>query len=303
MDTLQNMRTFVCVAEAGSFSHAAKQLNVAVATVSRSVAALETHLRARLLNRSTRHVALTEVGQRYLARCEQIIAHVDEAEVEAGDTQLRPSGRLRVHSMMGVGRHYVVPAIADYRQQYPDVSFELTMANRMPDLIEEGIDVAIVLAPQLPDSGYVSQRIGQSYSVLCASPDYIARHGAPATPQALQRHECLRLVNPSSASNQWEFHGDEDVQRITLGPSAFQVNMGDAMIEAIESGMGIGSLPVFSAQKGIDNGSLVRVLPQYRLQCLNVYAVYTNRRYLDAKIKVLISHLRAVLPGGQASLQ
>ncbi|EIK95432.1 putative transcriptional regulator [Pseudomonas sp. M47T1] len=300
MDTLQNMRTFVCVAESGSFSHAAKQLNVAVATVSRSVAALEAHLRARLLNRSTRHVALTEVGQRYLVRCEQIIAHVDE--VEAGNTQLRPSGRLRVHSMMGVGRHYVVPAIADYRQQYPDVSFELTMANRMPDLIEEGIDVAIVLAPQLPDSGYVSQRIGQSYSVLCASPDYIARHGAPATPQALREHECLRLVSPSSSVDQWEFYGHDEVQRVSLRPSAFQVNMGDAMIEAIESGMGVGSLPVFSAQRGIDSGSLVRLLPQYHLQCLNVYAVYTNRRYLDAKIKVLISHLRTVLPGGEASI-
>lgn len=303
MDTLQNMRTFVCVAEAGSFSHAAKQLNVAVATVSRSIAALEAHLRARLLNRSTRHVALTEVGQRYLARCEQIIAHVDEAENEAGNTQLRPSGRLRVHSMMGVGRHYVVPAIADYRQQHPDVSFELTMANRMPDLIEEGIDVAIVLAAQLPDSGYVSQRIGQSYSVLCASPDYIARQGVPSTPQGLRDHECLRLINPSNVTDHWEFHGDDDVQRINLGPSAFQVNMGDAMIDAIESGMGVGALPVFSAQKGIDSGSLVRLLPQYRLQCLNVYAVYTNRRYLDAKIKVLISQLRSVLPGGQALTQ
>ena len=196
MDTLQTMRAFVCVAETGSFTAAAQQLGTTTAYVSRAVANLETHLRARLLNRTTRRIALTEAGQRYLLRCEQILAYVEEAEAEAGDAHARPAGRLRVHSMTGIGQHYVIRAIAGYRQQHPEVSFELTMANRVPDLLDEGFDVAIVVATELPDSGLVSQRIGETYSILCASPSYIEARGAPRTPSDLVNHDCLRLVSP-----------------------------------------------------------------------------------------------------------
>ncbi|BBT16390.1 LysR family transcriptional regulator [Metapseudomonas otitidis] len=296
MDTLQTMRAFSCVADTGSFTAAAQQLGTTTANISRAVAHLEGHLKARLLNRTTRRIALTEAGQRYLLRCQQILAYVEEAEAEAGDAHARPAGRLRVHSMTGIGQHYVIRAMAGYRQQYPDVSFDLTLANRVPDLLDEGLDVAIVVATELPDSGLVSQRIGATYSILCASPGYIAERGAPRTPADLAQHECLLLISPVMPFDRWHFVGPDGEQMITLGNPSFQVNVGDAMTEAIRSGMGIGVLPLYSAMDGLRDGSLVPVLPHYRLQCLNIYALYPSRQYLDAKIKTWVTYLRETLP-------
>ena len=165
MDTLQNMRAFSCVAEAGSFTAAAVQLDTTTANVSRAVSNLEAHLQTRLLNRTTRRIALTEAGKRYLLRCEQILAYVEEAEAEASDAHARPAGQLKVHTMTGIGQHFVIDAIARYRKTHPDVTFDLTMANRVPDLLDEGYDVSIVLARELPDSGFVSQRLGMTYSI------------------------------------------------------------------------------------------------------------------------------------------
>jgi DNA-binding transcriptional LysR family regulator len=242
-------------------------------------------------------MALTEAGKRYLNSCEQILAYVEEAEAEAGDAHARPAGRLRVHSMTGIGMHYVIRAIAGYRKQFPEVSFEMTLANRVPDLLDEGFDVAIVVAPELPDSGLVSQRIGETYSILCASPAYIEARGLPRTPAELIEHDCLRLLSPVMSLDKWLFDGPNGQEMVTLGPSPFQVNVGDAMTEAIRSGMGIGALPAYSAIEALRDGSLVRVLPHYRLQWLNVYALYPSRQYLDAKIKTWVAYLRETLPG------
>ncbi|HBP4866880.1 TPA: LysR family transcriptional regulator [Pseudomonas aeruginosa] len=297
MDTLQNMRAFVCVAETGSFTAASQQLNTTTAYVSRAVANLETHLRTRLLNRTTRRIALTEAGQRYLLRCEQILAYVEEAEAEASDAHARPAGKLKLHSMTGIGQHYVIRAIAGYRQQYRDVTFDLTMANRVPDLLDEGFDVAIVVASELPDSGFISQRIGETYSILCASPEYLRLNGTPSEPSELASHDCLRLVSPVVPLDRWLFDGPNGQEMVSIGASPFQVNVGDAMTEAICSGLGIGILPVYSAIEDLGKGTLVRVLPQHRLQQLNVYALYPSRQYLDAKIKTWVEYLKESLPG------
>lgn len=146
MDTLQNMRVFVRVVEAGSFTAAAQHLNTTTAYASRAVSDLEAHLRTRLLNRTTRRIALTEAGERYLQRCEQILAYVDQAEAEASDAHARPAGRLKVHSMTSFGQHYVVPMISRYQERHPSVQVDLTLAQRMPDLLDEGYDVSLVLA-------------------------------------------------------------------------------------------------------------------------------------------------------------
>ncbi|TWI56760.1 LysR family transcriptional regulator [Pseudomonas duriflava] len=297
MDTLHNMRVFACVAESGSFTGAAHVLGTTTAHVSRAVASLEAHLRTRLLHRTTRRIALTEAGQRYLLRCEQILAYVEEAEAEASDAHARPAGKLRIHSMTGIGQHYMIKAIAGYRQQYREVNFDLTMANRMPDLLDEGYDVAIVVATELPDSGFVSQNIGQTYSILCASPAYVEAQGTPRTPSELAQHDCMRLVSPVVPLEKWVFDGPNGQEMVTIGTTSFQVNVGDAMTEAIRAGLGIGILPVYSAIEGLRDGSLVRVLPQYQLQQLNVYALYPSRQYLDAKIKTFVAYLRASLPG------
>lgn len=195
MDILFNMRAFVSVAETGSFTAAAQRLDLTTAYVSRAVAKLEAHLQTRLLHRTTRRIALTEAGQRYLMRAQQILAYIEEAEAEAGDAHARPSGTLKVHAMTGIGQHYLIKAISQYCETYPEVGFDLTLANRITDILDEGYDISVVIAPELPDSGFVSKCIGQTYSILCASPGYIAAHGFPKLPAELSAHRCLRLVN------------------------------------------------------------------------------------------------------------
>jgi len=297
LDTLNAMRAFACVAESGSFTAAARQLQTTTAQVSRAVAKLETHLQARLLNRTTRRIALTEAGERYLARCARILADIAQAESEAGDAHAQPAGRLRIHSIPGIGQHYVIPAIAGYQRLYPEVRFELTLANHVPDLLDEGYDVAIVIAAELPDSGLVAQQIGEIYSILCASPAYIARRGMPQSLAELAGHDCLRLLGPPRPLEKWTLDGPRGRETATLGPPPFQVNVGDALVKAVGAGMGIGTLPVYSAHASLQDGTLLRVLPEYRLQGLNVYALYPSRQYLDAKIRTWIAYLRQALPG------
>ncbi|MGK8705918.1 LysR family transcriptional regulator [Metapseudomonas otitidis] len=297
MDILFNMRAFVCVAETGSFTAAAQRLDLTTSYVSRAVATLETHLRTRLLHRTTRRIALTEAGQRYLMRCEQILGYIEEAEAEASEAHARPAGNLKVHAMTGIGQHYLIEAIARYAETYPDVSFDLTLANRTTDILDEGYDISVVIAQELPDSGFISKQLGTTYSVLCASPGYIAKHGAPRQPTDLLGHRCLRLVNSVMSLDKWTFDGPDGQQMITITQTPFQVNTADALTEALRAGMGIGVLPVYSAVHGLRDGSLVRVLPQHSLFPLGIYALYPSRQFLDAKIRTWVEFLRDFLPG------
>lgn len=296
MDTLQNMRVFVRVVESGSFTAAAQHLDTTTAYASRAVSDLEAHLHTRLLNRTTRRIALTEAGQRYLQRCQQILAYVEEAEAEAGDAHARPSGTLRMHAMASFGGHYVVPAIGRYQQRYPDVSVELTLAQRIPDLLDEGFDVSLSLGYNLPDSGLVSQRLGTAFSIACASPAYLEQHGIPTKPGELANHICLRLVTPGSMFDRWNFDGPDGAETFTLPPAPFQVNGAEAMAIAVREGMGIAVLPTYTAVRWLRNGDLVWVMPEYTSQLINIYALYSSRQYLDAKIRTWVDFMREALP-------
>ncbi|WP_321909118.1 MULTISPECIES: LysR family transcriptional regulator [unclassified Paraburkholderia] len=296
MDTLQNMRVFVRVVEAGSFTGAAQYLNTTTAYASRAVSDLEAHLRTRLLNRTTRRIALTEAGERYLQRCEQILAYVDQAEAEAGDAHARPSGKLKVHAMTSFGQHYVVPAVGQYQQRYPDVHVELTLAQRMPDLLDEGYDVALVVATDLPDSGFVSQRLASAFSIAVASPAYLEKRGVPQKPADLAQHTCLQMVTPVFPTAQWHFTGPEGEATVDLGAATFQVNVAEAMAVAVREGMGVGLLPIYSAISGLRSGELQWILPEYKSQEMNVFAVYPSRQYLDAKIRTWVELLRESMP-------
>ncbi|KAF1045946.1 MAG: HTH-type transcriptional regulator DmlR [Herbaspirillum frisingense] len=287
MDTLQNMRVFARVVEAGSFTSAAQQMGLTTAHVSRAVADLERHLRTRLMNRTTRRFALTEAGERYLLRCQQIMSYVEEAEAEASAAYVKPSGRLRIHAMTSFGQRYVIPAISGYQKRYPDVAVELTLAQRIPDMLEEGYDVSLVLARELPDSGLIYRQLGSTFSMLCASPAYIDKYGAPQKPADLVNHACLQLVSPISPLDEWIMDGPEGGSVISV-KSNFQVNVAEAMLAAIREGMGVGVLPIYSAVDPLRAGTIVRVLPQHRLQNMNVYALYPSRQYLDAKISTWV---------------
>lgn len=300
MDTLENMRMFVRVVEAGSFTKAASQADVGTAQVSRSIADLEARLNTRLLHRTTRQMSLTEAGERYLHRCEQILSYIDLAEAEAAGATAMPSGRLRVHSTNGFGQHYLAPLIAQYYALYPDVAIDLVLAQRMPDIIEEGFDVSIVVARELPDSALVSQRIGAAFTILCASPHYVARCGPPLTLDDLNHHTCLHLQLPDIVPGEWIFETHERDAAATVfrhrHTTPLTVNVSEALAETIRAGMGIGPLPLSVALPSLRDGSLVRVLPQYRLRTNNVYALYASRHYLDAKIKTFVEFVREHAP-------
>ncbi|EDK84022.1 transcriptional regulator, LysR family [Burkholderia mallei 2002721280] len=296
MDMLDNMRLFVRVVEAGSFTAVAKEIDATTAQVSRAVSNLEAHVQTRLLHRTTRHLGLTESGQRYFERAKSILAEIDYANAEARNALLRPSGKLRIHAMTGLGQSHVVSSIVRYQEDNPDVSVELTLAQRMPNLVEEGYDVSIVSASHLPDSGYVAQTCGTSCSVLVASREYLARHGTPTTPDDLAKHVCLRLDTPASPGGEWRLERDDGDETVyALPPAPFQANVPDALSVAVRAGRGIGSIALYTALDDIREGRLVRVLPNYRLDTLSVYAVYATRRYLDAKIRTFLDHLRTTL--------
>jgi len=294
MDILQAMRAFVRVVDSGSFTAAATSLQLSNAQVSRLVSDLETSLQARLLHRTTRRLAVTDAGERYLQRCRNILAEVQDAAIEASGAHLTPRGRLRVHSITSLGTLHLAPLVADYTVRYPEVTLELTLSQRMPDLLEEGHDVVITLSRDLPDSELVAQRLVDLYSVVCAAPEYLEQHGIPKLPQDLYEHRCLRSIDPLF-SDRWVFQ-DGDEELIVRPGDTFQVNVAEAMAQAAAAGMGICLLPNFVAAKSLQQGSLKRLLPQFRLHQRSIYALYPSRSFLDAKTRTWIEMLKEELP-------
>jgi DNA-binding transcriptional LysR family regulator len=294
MDMLRSMKIYSRVAEMGSFTGGAQQLGVTTAQASRAVSELEMHLRTRLLNRTTRRIALTEAGRRYLDRCRQILESVEIAEVEASDARALPKGNLRIHAPSAFGQHYVMPALARYLEQNPAVRVDLTLSQQVPDLLEDGYDVLLVLATgALPDSGQVSAKLCTMPSVLCASPGYLARAGTPHSIADLRGHSCLQLRTAYLASDRWIFEGNGVPDEwFELPAGKLRVNSADALGAAVRDGIGIAPLPLLTALPMLRRGELVRVLSDYELQTMTIYAIYSSREYLDAKISTWIACLR-----------
>jgi DNA-binding transcriptional LysR family regulator len=293
MDMLRVMKVFVEVAEAGSFTSAANHLELTTGYVSRSIMELETHLRTRLLNRTTRRTVLTDAGERFLGRCRAILASVVDAEAEALEAQAKPAGTLRIHAMASIGQNYVVPAIAAYQERYPAVTVDLTLSQNVPDLLEEGYDVALRLSPvTLPDSNYISHHLGTMHGVLCASPVYLAARGTPRSIAELSNHQCLQVAMAIFPAERWRLIGPDGEHEVQLPETRFKVNLPDALAAALQEGMGIGALPTLTIRSLFKSGALVRVLPDYHLQTLNIYTVYASRQYLDAKIRTWVDFSR-----------
>jgi DNA-binding transcriptional LysR family regulator len=295
MNKLQTMRMFVKIVETGTFSGAADFFGFNTAAVSRAVAELEKQLLTKLLNRSTRKMALTEAGERYLERCTNILRLLDMAEDEARDAHVRPAGLLRVHAFIGIGQHCVVPCVASYECEYPDVSVALTMSQRTPDLLEAGFDVAIVLAERLEDSALVARHIGDTASILCASPEFLRRHPTVERPEDLARLPCVELDIPPFLPNRWTLHSGENRISVRIG-GRLRVNVAESAVVALEHGMGVGEVPAYSAMKGLRDGTLVRVLPEYTLRPRSIFALYAPSRYLDAKVRTWVDHLKHAMP-------
>lgn len=297
MNLIDHMRIFVTVARTHSFTTAAVELNISVPAASRSVSRLETHLNALLFNRTTRKVSLTSAGTGFFQRCQKIIAGVDEAVQIVTDSNVQPEGHLRIHSVSEIGKRYILPAIAGYRRIYPAVTFELSLDNRVPDVVSEEYDVSIGLVTCGDDARLVSKNVGASYSVLCASRDYLERCGYPIVPEDLISHECLRpLAEPTSTQDTWEFEGPYGATNVYIPPSSIQLTTAEAMFEAVSSGLGIGCIPAFIAAEALRDGSVVRVLPHYHFECTGLHAIYPAHMEGNVCVKTLVAYLRSTLP-------
>ncbi|MDJ1163940.1 LysR family transcriptional regulator [Burkholderia gladioli pv. gladioli] len=278
------IRAFLRVVDSGSFTAAAEQMDLTTAQVSRLVSDLEKRLDVKLLQRSTRHRILTDAGAEYAERCREIVALMDEADAKASGTALSPAGRLRVQCMASFGHHYVAPELADFCATYPELTVNYSTSQYFPDLLARGVDVSFYLAESLTDSGLVARRLGTTFAVVCASPEYLQRFGEPAMPAELNQHACLRLVNPS-ITPEWRLtDGQTAVQAFTpLGPLV--ADTPELLLDVAIRGAGITLLPLFSVIDAIRDGRLRRVLPAWRSPDIGIYALLPSRHFMDAKTR------------------
>ncbi|WP_176928906.1 LysR family transcriptional regulator [Paraburkholderia lycopersici] len=239
------------VAQAGGFATTATRASLSTAAGSRAIMEPEANLQTRLFNRTTRQISLTDAGRRYLAHCEPILNQVELADAGTMGASAQPAGRLRIHATASFGQHYLTPLLAQYTAQFDDVCVDLVLSQRTPDLLEEKLDVAIVCVQNLKDSSLVSQRVGFTRSVLCASPGYLMRHGTPRALADLEHHTCLQFNLQDMSAAQWLFDDTASESFRTTKAAPLTVNMAEALAQAARTGMVIGLLPVSTALQGI----------------------------------------------------
>jgi DNA-binding transcriptional LysR family regulator len=288
MDTLSAMVVFARVVEEESFSSAARRLGVSKATVSKEVARLEDHLGVRLLNRTTRRLSLTDVGQAFYERCARIVEEAEEAERAVTTWQSAPRGLLRVSAPVSFGRTWVAPHLPRFLAKYPDLKLELSLNDRFVDLIEEGFDVAIRIA-RLPDSSLIARRLSPSNRAIYAAPAYLKQHGTPAHPRDLTRHNCL-TYSLQATGDAWRLDGPGGEVSVRVDGS-FRANNGEALVEAACAGLGIVMCPDFLAGDSVASGKLVRILPEWSDHTASVYAVHPHVKHVPIKVRVFVDFL------------
>jgi DNA-binding transcriptional LysR family regulator len=295
MDRLLQLEVFARTAELGSLSKAADVLRMSNAAASRHLSALEERLAVRLIERNTRRQWLTEAGQELLQRCSPLLNELAEAEDAVSDRALSPKGMLRVTSSLSFAMIYMAPMLPAFRKLYPKLDVQIIAANRYPDFIEAGIDVAIRTREQEPDSNIIIRRIGQMRRVLAAAPCYLARHGRPEHPADLARHDML-IYNLANDPYSLRLQQGNAAQTVRIAP-ALDSNDGQIIRGAALAGLGILIQPLYIVQGDIAAGKLVPVLMQWELPLLTMNVAYQNRVRLPAKIRVfsdfLVDHIRA----------
>ena len=288
MDRFQEMRVFTGVVDAGSFVRASDALGMSKPAVSRYVQELETRLGVRLLQRTTRKLSLTEEGAVFYARCKDLLADVDEAEAEITSRMAEASGLLKVNVPVSFGILHLAPLWADFMARHPKVTLELTLADRIVDLVEEGYDMAVRIA-RLPSSSLISRRIASTRMIVCASPAYLKAHGTPVHPADLAAHAVL-AYSLFSTGDQWAFEGPQGPVTVKVTPR-MHTNSGDTCRSAALMHQGIILQPSFLIGDDLKSGALVALLPEYLSTALGVYAVYPSRKHLSPKVRLLIDHL------------
>lgn len=287
---------FTSVVEAGSFVRAAEQLGLSKAAVSLQLAALESRLEVRLLHRTTRRLSLTEDGEVFFARSKELLANLDEAEAEISTRSGQAVGLVRVSAPVSFGLLKLAPLWADFMAQHPKVSLDVTLSDRAVDLVEEGFDVAVRIA-RLPNSSLISRRLSSTHLLLCASPQYIARHGMPTTPEDLVQHSVIGY-SLSALGDVWEFEDREGQRHAVKITPRMSSNSGDTCCQVALHHQGIVLQPQFLVQPHIDSGALVPLLPQYGSSKLGIYALYPSRKHVSPKVRLLVDYLVKHLSDG-----
>jgi len=288
VDRFQAIRVFVQVIESMSFVRAAERLDLSTTAVSRQVAELESHLQTRLLQRTTRRISVTETGRSFYERCVQILADVDEAEREAMQEAAEPRGTIRLTASVNFGTHQLTPAIASFLARHPQVRFDVSLSDRIVDIVEEGFDLAIRIGTTGAEN-LVARKLGEMRLVPCASPDYIAKHGAPDSPEDLARHNCLTYEY--ALRNAWAFRDAAGRERAVRVAGSLNSNNGDLNVAAAVQGVGIALEPDFIVGAQLKAGDLVPVLEAFVTPISPIYAVYPSRRFLPAKIRAFVDYL------------
>ena len=288
MDRFLEMRTFVQVVDTGSFVGAAEPLDMSKAAVSRYVADLEARLGVRLLHRTTRRLSLTEDGEVFYLRCKELLGGLDAAEAEVTARSGDAVGQLRVNAPVSFGILYLAPVWAAFKARHPQVSFDVTLSDRVVDIVEEGFDLAIRIT-QLQNSSLISRRLASARMVLCASPTYLARQGTPVHPSELVQHHILAYSYWSSR-DEWAFDGPDGVVVVKTTP-CLRSNNGDTCRAVALAHEGIILQPSFMVGADLAAGTLVELCPGYRALEMGIHAVYSSRKHVAPKVRLLIDFL------------
>jgi DNA-binding transcriptional LysR family regulator len=291
MNDFMSMKAFVEVAQRGSFARAAQTLGLSRAMVTKHIRQLEDNLGARLLNRTSRQLSLTEVGIAYRARCLQILADVEEANSAATQSNSQPSGVLRVTAPPSFGTFHLAPAVAAYIAAYPQVEIAMTLSDRNVDLAEEGQDLAIQVGI-LPDSNLIAHRIAHAEMIVCGAPAYFQRRGIPDTPEELANHDCLRYATHSLHHDRWEFVLPQGTVGVPVrGP--LTSNTGDVLRIAAIHGLGLVLQPTYMVGEDLETGLLQAVLGNYEAVGIDINAIYLHRKHLSAKVRTFVEFLKS----------
>lgn len=290
MDQFAALRSFLAVAKTGSFVAGARDLGQSKAAASKQVKALEARLGVALFARTSRSVTLTEAGRRFLERADDLMRRWNEAEDEARRHSAAPTGRLKVSASVSFGALHVAPVFARFLNEHPDMTGELDLSDRRVDLVEEGYDVVVRVARELPDASLRTRRLATACYVLVAAPHYLEARGEPRNPRELEGHECLHYAY-GEERHTWRFHHQDGAVAAVRPGGAFTTNSGDALREAAIAGLGLARLPSFLLGDAIARGALRAVLPAWSDKPFEIHALTAPERAAPAKVRAFVARL------------
>lgn len=291
MDRLTSMKVFAAVARLGSFAAAAEELDISNTMCSKFVRDLEKNLDARLINRTTRQLSLTEVGSTYHKKVIDILTEVEEAEQCVSELQNEPVGTLRIMSLPSFGSFHIARAIKGYKQQYPKVAIELNLSDDFDNLVDRGMDLAFRVG-ELEDSSVIALKISSSRLIVCASPEYLKENGTPQTPEALKDHVCLVTSNNVIFTPHWTFNIDGVKTEFDIKSDYLTSNIADSLRVAAINGSGLIQLPSYMIGLDIQSGRLMPVLEKFEPKPLPINLVYAHRKHMSVKIRSFVDYMQ-----------